>query len=346
MSPLAPPDLVPVIDISGFVAGTDLETAPRLIREAATTTGFFQVVGHGIDPAHFDAAYAVAEVLMALPEEVKATLGSPSGHPYRGLMRNYDKQGALVSEGFTIARFDGPDDARAHGVPEEYLGFFVENVWPPVEGFADAMGELARHTRGVGRQLMSAFALALDLPADHFDEGLVLDTTTSTIRSYPPHRDASRTGESVVFDSHFDGGMLTLLHQRGTYDGLQILAQDGEWYTVPTDDAAFVINIGELMHRWTNGRWPATRHRVVSASDPDGHRFTLPTFYRASVDTVVAPLETQIGPEGALFEPVTVLSWEGRHILSSFREREHTSAHPASEAYVARLEAAVGASRA
>ncbi len=337
MTPVASPDLVPVIEISRFVDGSDLVTAPRQIQRAATTTGFFQIVGHGIDTAYFDAAYRVAESLMSLPEEVKATLGSPSGHPYRGLMRNYDRTGGLVSEGFTVARFDGPEDARAHGIAEEHLPFFAENVWPPVDGFAEAMGALSSRTRAVGRHLMRAFAVALDQPLDHFDAALVLDTTTSTIRSYPAHGDPGRTDEAVIFDSHFDGGMLTLLHQRGTYDGLQILASDGEWYTVPTDDAAFVVNIGELMYRWTNGRWPATRHRVVAARDPHSSRFTLPTFFNASVDTVVAPLESHIGDEGPLFEPVTVRAWQSRHLITSHREREHTTATAASEAFVARL---------
>lgn len=331
---------IPVIDISGFLDGSDLETAPNQIHAAATTSGFFQIIGHGIDKELFDRCYDVADVLFDQPREVKNTLKSPSGHPFRGLMTNYDKTGRVCSEGFTIARFEDGEDARAHGVDEKYLDYFHPNVWPRVERFREAMDAMRARTRVLGGEMMRMFAIALSLPVGYFDEKVVLDVTTSTIRSYPPRRAALESDPSVIFDEHFDGGMLTLLHQRGTYDGLQIRDLGGQWLTVPTDEAAFVVNIGELMNRWTNGRWPATRHRVIAAADPDGYRYTLPTFYNAAVDTVVEPLPTQIGDEGALFEPTTVYEWFGRHLTRNYQERKHTTSSPESIAFVEGLSSA------
>ncbi|GAA3969952.1 isopenicillin N synthase family oxygenase [Actinomadura viridis] len=335
--PVSVENPVPLIDIGGFLAGTDLRTAPEQVGEAATTSGFFQIVGHGIPRALFDACYAAGEELGRLPEEAKRTLTSPSGHPYRGLRSNYDKSGWMCSEGFTVSRFDGPDDARAHGVSEEYAGFFVDNVWPDVPGFRPAVEALAARTRELGGRLMQIFALALDLPIDHFDACTAVDSTTSTIRLYPARHAPLDEDPTVIFDEHFDGGLLTMLHQRGTYEGLQIRNLDGEWFSVPVHPEAFVINMGELMTRWTNGNWPATRHRVIASSDPDGYRITLPTFYNAAPETVVSPLPSQGGLDRPLYEPVTVAEWEGRHITSTHREREHTISGEANEAYVARL---------
>lgn len=331
--------VVPVIDISGFLDGSDLVSAPRAIAHAATTSGFFQIVGHGIDKAQIDSCYAVAADLDALPREVKDTLRSPSGHPFRGLMTNYDLSGAVCSEGYTISRFDNPADALANGVPAEFADYFDDNVWPPVENFHEVMTAWSREIRRLGASMMQIFAVALDLPVDHFDRYTALDASTSTIRLYPARHTPLETSPTVIFDEHFDGGMLTMLHQRGTYEGLEVRTLEGEWFPVPVYEEAFVINVGELMTRWTNGRWPATRHRVVAAEDPEGYRSTLPTFYNTAVDTVVDPLSTTLGEDGSRFEPVTVYGWFRRHLTTTYQERRHTRVPAAAEAFVARLQA-------
>jgi isopenicillin N synthase-like dioxygenase/phenylpropionate dioxygenase-like ring-hydroxylating dioxygenase large terminal subunit len=328
---------VPVIDISAFISGDDLETAPRLIGHAAATSGFFQIVGHGIPTGFLDDAYEVAVALSELPSEVKETLRPRSGHPYRGLMSNYDHQGRLVSEGFTIARFDGFDDAVANGIAPELADYFPDNVWPSIPGFRAAMTALLEQTRRLGATLMRIFAVALDQPIDYFDPYCVQDTARATIRSYPARRQLLEVDPTVIFDEHFDGGMLTLLHQRGTYEGLQVRTLNGEWFPVPVREEGFVVNMGELMTQWTNGRWPATMHRVVASADPDGCRFTLPTFYAVAVDTVIAPLPGTVGENGGNFEPVRVYDWERRHLIASYNRRKHTTATPAAETYVAAL---------
>lgn len=329
--------VVPVIDIESFLSGSDLQTAPRAIDRAATTSGFFQITGHGIPKELFDGVYEVAAALDALPREVKETIRSPTGYPYRGLMSNYDLQGRLVSEGFTVCRIDSPADAVAKGVDPKYADYFPENVWPPVAGFREAIEALHVRTRALGAALMRAFAVALDLPIDYFDAYTARDTSKSTIRSYPARKAPLEVDPTVIFDEHCDGGMLTMLHQRGTYEGLQVQSLDGQWFPVPVYDDAFVINMGELMMQWTNGKWPATLHRVVASTDPNGYRFTLPTFYTVAVDTLIEPLPTTVGDEGPRFEPMLVYNWERRHLTQSYGRRKFTTATAGAEAYVAGL---------
>lgn len=330
--------IVPIIDISGFLDGSDLLTAPRSILHAATTSGFFQIIGHGIDKTQIDECYAVANELNAISREAKDMLRSPSGHPFRGLMTNYDLDGKVCSEGYTISRFDNPADAIAHGVNPSNADYFDDNVWPPIENFHPVMTAWSKQVRSLGAQMMRIFAVALELPIDYFDEYTALDASTSTIRLYPPRHSPLEKNPTVIFDEHYDGGMLTMLHQRGTYEGLEVKTFDGEWFPVPVYEDAFVINVGELMTRWTNGLWPATRHRVVAAQDPDGYRFTLPTFYNVAVDTVVSPLPTTLGQDGPLFDPVTVYGWFRRHLKTTYKERSHTRVPAAAEAFVASLQ--------
>jgi isopenicillin N synthase-like dioxygenase len=329
---------VPVIDVSSFLNGVDLATAAAEVDEAATRSGFFQIVGHGVDMSLLDAVYDGAVRLSRQPDEVKAALVSPSGHPYRGLMSQRDVRGVVCSQRFHASRFDDAADAVRNGVPEHLADFFAPNVWPELPGFRADVQALFTETQRLGGELMRLFAVALGLPINNFDPYLEDSASSCSINYYPARRAPLDTDPTVIFDEHFDGGTLTILHQRGTYDGLQIRTLDGDWFSVPVVPEAFVINMGELMTRWTNDRWPATRHRVIAADDPEGHRTTLTTFHLPALDTPIAPLASQGGADDPHYDPVTPYDWEARFIKKTYAERRYTTADPATDGYLAGLE--------
>jgi isopenicillin N synthase-like dioxygenase len=329
---------VPVIDIASFLDGTDPETPARAIDEAARRSGFFQIIGHGIETPLLDAVYERAVRLSEEPDEVKAALASPTGHPYRGLMSERDAQGVVCSQRFHASRFEDAADALRGGVAPELADFFAPNAWPQLPGFREDVTALFTRTRALGNRLMQLFALALELGPDYFDPYLHQDSSSFSINYYPPRRAPLEQDPTVIFDEHFDGGTLTMLHQRGTYEGLQIRTLAGEWFTVPVVPEAFVINMGELMTRWTNDRWPATRHRVVAARDPEGHRTTLTTFHLPAVWTHINPVTALSGDDRAHYDAVTVYEWENRFIKKTYAEREHTTADPSTNRYLAALD--------
>ncbi|MFT4042308.1 MAG: 2OG-Fe(II) oxygenase family protein [Gordonia sp. (in: high G+C Gram-positive bacteria)] len=334
----APNTVVPVIDISGFLAGTDLVSAPQQVREAATRSGFFQIVGHGVAAGLLDAVYQKSIELAQTPPEYQQSLVSPEGHPYRGLTTNIDKSGQVRSLRVHASNFDDPTDAQRAGVAPELSDFFSPNVWPDViAGYRTAIRSLFECTQRLGNALMRIFAVALDLPIDYFDGFVEPAASSCSINYYPPRNAPLIEHPTIIFDEHFDGGTLTILHQRGTYAGLQVKTISGEWFPVPVIEEAFVINMGELMMRWTNGLWPATRHRVIASEDPAGHRTTLTTFHLPAVDTVIEPLKTTYGPQGPQFEPVAVYDWESRFIKKAYAERTHTRPAGITQAYVKRL---------
>jgi isopenicillin N synthase-like dioxygenase len=166
--------------------------------------------------------------------------------------------------------------------------------------------------------LLRLFALGLDLPASYFDAAFVRDVTQFAYNFYPTRPRAEpeepATEPLVIGPAHADSGGLTVLHQRGTYEGLQVLTLDGDWVAVPVVPDAFVINIGELMHRWTNGVCLATVHRVVAGPSVDDQRESIVTFLLPEVDTVIAPLPSTVDVEGPRFEPVTPYDWEGEYL--------------------------------
>ncbi len=304
---------IPVVEIGPFLAGDDGTAAAREIEAAATRVGFFQVVGHGVPGAVLDDVYDAARALSALHPATKAGFGSP--HPYRGVHLRPDESGTVRLERFLAARFDDPESAIAAGIAPELADFFYPNVWPtrPV-GFEPACRSLFGHTQRLGGALMRLFALALGLGVHGFDESIEPNSSLFALNHYPSGVGTRATGlePELLFHEHADGNTLTLLHQRGDYEGLQVSRLDtpGEWIPVPVRNDAFVINMGKLMSRWTNDHWPATRHRVVASADPGHQRTTLTTFHMPALTALIKPLDRFCGADGPHYEPLTAYDSE------------------------------------
>jgi isopenicillin N synthase-like dioxygenase len=314
---------IAVIDIEGFLAGKDLVSAPKAVEEAASTIGFFEVVGHGVARQPIDDAYEAMAALSGLSPEAKAAFLS-EGHPYRGFHMNRDEHGVVRQERFLVSRFDDAASAIAAGVHPERADFFYANIWPDLAGFRQAISGLFALTNGLAEKMMPLCAVALGLPQGFFDEMLAPNASTFAVNHYPAGGEPSTpTDPRVLFAEHSDGNTLTILHQRGTYEGLEVkpLDADGEWVRIPVVDDAFVINVGELMTRWTNDHWPATRHRVVASESSTDSRTTLTTFHLPALDAVVAPLEVCGGLEDPHYEPVTPYEWERQFMARNYRRQ-------------------------
>jgi isopenicillin N synthase-like dioxygenase len=315
---------IPVIDLSEAVAGRDSSRAAGEIGTACREVGFFQVVGHGVDAALLATAYDTADDLFSRPREEKERWKDPLGHPFRGWWERRTRSGKVLVERFQVYGFDDAADARRAGVDERWLDYFAPNVWPDtVPELREAWRACLTSTRRLGATIMRLFAEALDLDPHHFDPMVRLDASSLAVNHYPGEA-VDPSGQREVFGEHSDSGTLTILHQRGTYEGLQIRLLDGSIHTVPLIDEAFVINIGDLMARWTNDRWRSTRHRVVAGTEPTHRRASLTTFYTPAVDTVVEPLPSSIGDEGPLYVPVRQYDWEGQY-LAAYRQRAATA---------------------
>jgi isopenicillin N synthase-like dioxygenase len=314
---------IPVIDIGDFLAGRNADDAARQVEAAATTLGFLQIVGHGVPAEAIDGVYDAMGRLSSLPPEAKQAYLS-EGHPYRGFHMNRDQAGKVRQERFLVSRFDDIDSAVAGGVPADLADFFFSNIWPEIDGFRAAVTELFGHTNALAGRMMSLFALALGLEADYFATMLEPNASTFAINHYPARGEAlGPEGPPVLFAEHADGNTLTILHQRGSYEGLQIrpLGGAGEWTYIPVVDDAFVINVGELMTHWTNDHWPSTRHRVLASSDPEASRTTLTTFHMPALDAVVAPLAVCGGREDPHYDAVTPYEWERAFMARNYQRR-------------------------
>ncbi|CAJ65123.1 MULTISPECIES: isopenicillin N synthase family dioxygenase [Frankia] len=331
--------MIPVIDISPDVDSPAGAQVAAAIGRACREIGFFQVVGHGVPAAVIDSAYAAVARFLAWPTEEKARLEHP--HPFRGWSSHRRVGCDTDMQRFQACAVPSAAEAAALGVEERYLDYFQLCPWPDDVAFQEAFSAHFAAVRAVGRTLMSYFAVTLGLPSDYFAPALRHDVSDMAANHYhradpaDPADPTDPTGPAdpiaadahpveaadldtidIVLPEHADSGMLTLLHQRGDYDGLQVRLLDGEVLTVPVRDDALVVNVGLLMSRWTNDQFLATRHRVAVPPRPGMTRTSLTTFCYPAVDTVIEPLATCVGADGPHYGPVTPYGWEAQYLAA------------------------------
>jgi isopenicillin N synthase-like dioxygenase len=142
--------------------------------------------------------------------------------------------------------------------------------------------------------LMQVFALALALPLDYFADKIDRPQSFLRIINYPAPRVAPLPGQ-LRAGAHSDYGTLTILRAENVAGGLQVFSRAGEWLDVAVPPGAFVINIGDMLMRWTNDRWVSTLHRVVNPPDahaPGSRRQSLVFFHNPNPDAVIECLPT------------------------------------------------------
>jgi flavonol synthase len=337
---------IPVVDLDAALSDSPPAGLLDGVRAAVEQFGVVQVVHHGVDAGLIDEFSRHAGDLLARPRAEKATLASPTGHPYRGWRQWPDDFGRLELERFNVAQFDNPEDARAAGVPQEYLGLYAHaNVWPPDD---PAMREVTfryiEASRRLAERMLVLYARAVGVPAGTFSLG-DLPHVRLTVNDYPTWSYQEEAGSAPTSDEdklllleHADDSTVTVLSQAGDYEGLQVQMPDGTWRPVPIIPGALQVFSGKMFTRWSNGRLRPGRHRVVAGGTVT--RRSTAVFCYPSLQTVVEPLAPFVGAEGPAQEPVLV--WDrvkGRveDYLDEYGRPEQIAAWRQGKPYVASL---------
>jgi len=299
---------IPTLDLSG-AGGEAHEQFLAALREAMASVGFLQIVGHDIAPELIDRAHDSIEHVDRMPPDRRRALMRHRSES-RGVYEKLTADGRLLQRGFQFIPYDTLAEAEAAGAVRGHPDYFKANVWPEGDlSFKAVWDEYSAACRRLGHTLMSLLAQALGTDPAYFAEAFRHDVTLFSANWYP--RQTSGLGPSeLLLEAHADSGILTVLHQRGSYDGLQVLDRSGSWITIPVRPEAFAINIGWLMNRWTNGTWPATMHRVVPGPSPGDCRSSIAMHFLPNIDEVIAPLPSLVGAEGARHTPITTYDWQ------------------------------------
>ena len=301
--------------------GERLAEVARAVDTACREVGFLVVTGHGVDRGVIDGAWQVAREFFDLPLEEKLKTPAPSPEHAYGYS-------SLAAE--TLARSLGdetlPDlkESLAIGpqklpavIPDEARGLLTETDWPESpselrpawEVYYDAMADLAA-------QLLRIMATGLELEADYFDPMIAYHSSAMRAINYP-HLDSRPPPGQLRAGAHTDYGTLSILTYDDAPGGLQIKLGN-HWVAIPQVPGGFVVNLGDMMARWTNDRWVSTMHRVgIPEPDAKGstRRQSIVFFHNASWDAEVRCIPTCLSEgEKPKYPPVLA----GPHLLSKF----------------------------
>lgn len=282
---------IPRIDLSPVASGTeaDRRAVAASIDAAAKTVGFFVVQGHGIDQGIFDRVYDGLGRFFSLPPA--------------------DKNACRLQSGFTRAKDDytpygysGLLEENAHAYmgrrnqPADYVEKFsvgrlvlddAEDLPFPTSGVAASFRQDVKDyfsaLDGLARDLTELFALSLNLPHDYFAVRTDKSTDSLRLQTYPGFQDGFQNRQGM--GEHTDGTLLTLLTD--TSPGIEVKTRSGEWIRpVLPRTSDVLVNIGDLMMRWSNDEYVSTPHRVVLSDQP---RQSIVYFKLANDETVIEP---------------------------------------------------------
>ena len=169
-------------------------------------------------------------------------------------------------------------------------------------------------------RLLPAFSLALGQDADFFSRRFAPASTALRLIHYPP-TPADRPEDLYGANEHTDYGFMTLLVQ-DSIGGLQVQFSDGSWVAVPYIPDTYVVNIGDMLSRWTNGYFHSTPHRVLNAST-QRDRYSIAYFFDPDLDTMISGLPNLADPASQVrFDPIRLVDYVSMRLDANYQDRQ------------------------
>jgi isopenicillin N synthase-like dioxygenase len=325
--------IVPIIDIGpAFIGSAPTRRAiAKEIAGACENIGFFMVTGHRIPRTLVEEADGLSRNFFDLPMEEKMRIAVPprKNRGYRSVGAANTAMATKSGEGRTTMEAEPPQpDLRetlftgaepVAGDPYyERPGaerFFQWNVWPERPApLRHALETYYASCTQLSASLMQLFALALNQPETFFDDKIDRHVAALNAVHYPKQASPARAGQ-FRSGPHTDFGSLTVLATDGSPGGLQVQLE-GKWHDVMPIQDAFIINLGDLMARWTNDRWRSTFHRVVNPPPEIAattRRLSLVYFHQPNFDARIECLPSCLMPgEQPKYPPTT----SGEHLMA------------------------------
>jgi isopenicillin N synthase-like dioxygenase len=290
---------IPVIDIAPVVAdpGTRKSAVAAAVGDACRRLGAFMVVGHGVPLEPIAELLDLSAAFFDRPQEEKMRWAPPPG-VFRGYSRLASEAVAYtvgaesppdLREYFTINRLDRPGD-EAYYRTAAAGDLFHPNIWPDrPAAFEAAFSAHYRRMEDLAQRLMRLLAIDLALAETYFDDKIDRHFSNCATVNYPAQAVPPLPGQLRI-GAHTDYGSITILYQTSAAGGLQVQRADGAWLDVPPAAGAFVVNLGDLMARWTNDRYRSPLHRVVNPPRElaaESRRQAVVFFHQPNYDAVV-----------------------------------------------------------
>ncbi len=290
---------IPVIDAGPAFRGEPggLDAAARQMRRACESVGFFYLAGHGVPQAVIDAAFRASREFHALPLEEKLRLKLNENNigylPVNESMQRASTVHKATRPNFNESFFISHDRGAEH--PDVLAGKPLRgrNQWPEGhDGMRTAMVRYFKTMEGIGEGLLPVLARSLDMP-DGFFAPFFANEAQINLRflHYPPQD--TDDDEQFGQGPHTDNSFITFL-AREEVPGLAVRLPSGEWLAPPVIPGTFLVNLGNMMKRWSNDRFLSTPHGVLNDSGTD--RYSIAFFYSPNPDSVIECLPSCAGP--------------------------------------------------
>lgn len=265
------------------------------IEHAMQQSGFFYVSGFTLDTSVVKKIQTAQHAFFGLPLDIKnqsAINTDNRGYLASGMAKMHGAKQHDQKEVF----FWGAELEPEHTLRQQKVALCGPNNWPelPAE-FKVAVLAYSEQIRTIGNALLRAIAHSLNLKDNFFEQHYIDSLLRGQLLRYPETK-----GDKDAFGvaPHTDFGCITLLLQ--TTPGLEVQTRNGEWIEAPPIDDTLVINIGDLLARWSDNRLPTNVHRVRNTSSSE--RYSIAMFHDPNPTAVVAPADMKSDNCG--YEPV------------------------------------------
>ncbi|KAL4966709.1 isopenicillin N synthase family dioxygenase [Aspergillus stella-maris] len=319
------------LDFAKFHSGSEAERHEfgQALLDGFSTTGFVKLINHGFSRAEMEDIFNWNQRLFDLPHDSKAAIRNDEGpKPQRGWSSVGAEKTGFLNPGGKLSLAKGTEsdrhDAKEHfdigpAGDEEFQNKWPEEQTLPV--FREAMNSYFDRSQAITLELLEALALAMDVPTDTFVKLCHGHASELRLNHYPsiPVQTIEEGKTSRIWP-HTDFGIITLLAQDDV-GGLEIQDRKHPSQFLPVkreDPAEFVVNIGDILERWTNGRLRAGLHQVTTprSVQQQGNE-TLPTrrsvafFLKPHRQMSVAPISYLVSAnQTPRYENMTALAYQ------------------------------------
>ena len=324
---------IPILDVSALY-GQDqaaIRATAATLRRYLETIGFLYVVGHPIPNDDVESVREASKRFFALPDEEKLKVKIDKN--FRGFLP-FAGSTIVTSSVATVSK---PNQSESiffmHEVaaddPKAVAGKPLQgpNQWPDeaaVPGFRNVIERYVEEMSELARKMVGAIAISLNLPSDSLDRYFEDPTTFLRLLHYPtqPH-------EEGLFGSapHTDYGFITLLAQDDV-GGLEVKNKAGDWVPAPPVPGSFVMNVGDILARWSNDVFVSTPHRVINRTGRE--RYSQPFFFDPSMEELIEALPPCVPASTTpKYEPVLYGDYLMERIDKNYHYRKQQAAQAA-----------------
>jgi isopenicillin N synthase-like dioxygenase len=301
-------DKIPSLDLAAFT-GNDPARKQKFVEElgaAYHSIGFVAIRNHFLNDDLQQRLYATIKRFFALPDDVKqkyerTELAGQRGYIGKGKEHAKGRNTGDLKEFYHVGQELPEQELKKENYPA--------NIWPgEVPELKEISVEVYKALEKTGQYMLRAIALYLKLPENYFDDKISSgNSILRPIHYFPIENPDSVPADAVRAAEHGDINLITLL-MGASADGLQVLRRDGKWIPITALPEQLVVNVGDMLERFTNKTLKSTIHRVVN---PPRHlmntpRYSIPFFMHPRSEMSLAALPSTVTKETPkLWEDIT-----------------------------------------